>query len=115
MITLPWPSSELSPNARGHWAIKARAVKAARRDGFYAAKAANAPALTAPIAVQITFHPERAYHYDVDNLQARIKSHLDGIADALGINDRHFRPVSTIGAPRKPGCVVVTLQSIEEN
>lgn len=111
MITLPFPSADLSQNARSHWGVRARATKAARRTAFYLTRMAHVPDMAPPIAVQLTFHPEAAYHYDVDGLQSRCKAYLDGIADALGIDDKHFRPVSTICTPRKPGCVVITLKS----
>ena len=43
---------------------------------------------------------------DEDNINAACKSYLDGIADALGVNDRNFavhRPV--IGERRRHGAV----------
>lgn len=44
-LILPWPSKDLSPNARVHWARKARAVKSSREQAYYLAKAAGWPAL----------------------------------------------------------------------
>lgn len=114
MIELPFPSAVLSPNSRNHWAVRARATKAARQTAFLLTKAARLPALTPPVAVAMTFHPAAAHRYDVDGLQSRCKAYFDGIADALGMDDRHFRPVSIIGALKRPGCVVVTLKSFGE-
>lgn len=37
MIILPWPSKDLSPNARIHWARRAKAVQHARHDASVAA------------------------------------------------------------------------------
>ena len=35
-INLPWPPRELSPNARVHWAKKAKAAKAYKKEQAYA-------------------------------------------------------------------------------
>jgi crossover junction endodeoxyribonuclease RusA len=32
-------------------------------------------------------------HRDLDNCLAAAKPQIDGIADALGVNDRRFRPI----------------------
>lgn len=112
-IVLPFPSAVLSPNGRAHWTVRARATKAARQTAFFLTKAARLPVLTPPITVNLTFHPHAKYRFDVDGLQSRCKAYFDGIADALGVDDVHFRPVSIIGAPKRPGCVVVTLRGAE--
>ena len=115
-IELPWPDKDLSPNARVHWATHARAKKKARDHAWGFTKAVMSPlgirsgSFVGPIAVRIVFHPEIDRGRDMDNMQARMKAALDGIASGLGVDDKHFRPVSHIGAKRKPGCVVVTLE-----
>lgn len=114
-IELPWPSADLSPNARIHYMRHARAKKAAKNHAWGWTKAAMGPlgiatgSFVGPVDVRIVFHPESNRGRDLDNMQARMKAALDGIALALGVNDTHFRPVSEIGEKRKPGCVVVTL------
>lgn len=55
-----------------------------------------------PLALDLTFVPPTRHSYDRDNLVARMKSGLDGLADALDINDKRFttlaaRVVSTNG------------------
>ena len=107
-IRLTWPSADASPNARGHWAKRARANKTMRQAAFYLAKAANLTAPEGDIHVRLTFYAPDRRHYDVDNLQARAKAYLDGIADALKVNDRMFRPTSTI-APELGGYVEVEI------
>lgn len=81
-------------NARGHWAGKARRAKAHRF-------AANAHALAridfrtrkllldGDCVVTMTRIAPRAL--DSDNLATALKSSRDGIADALGIDDRDER------------------------
>ena len=114
-ITLPWPSADLSPNARVHWATLARAKKKAKNEAWGLTKAIMGPLgiraaeMTGPLDVQITFHPEIDRDRDRDNFQARLKGQLDGIALALGVNDTNFHPVTTFGAKRKPHCVVITV------
>jgi crossover junction endodeoxyribonuclease RusA len=90
-VTFPWPPSELSPNSRCHWARKAKAAKAYRRDCFYLAKEAGvtAPA-EGPISLRIEFVPPDRSGRDIDNMLASIKSGLDGLAQALTVNDKRF-------------------------
>ena len=118
-IELPWPSADLSPNGRVHWAVMAREKKKARTHAWGFTKAMMGPlgiasgSFVGPVSVRLVFHPAMDRARDVDNMQARMKAALDGIADALGVNDTLFRPVSEIGAKRKPACVVVTLAPAE--
>lgn len=97
-IRLPWPHKSASPNARSHWAIKHRATKKMRQDAAWAAKSAGmvAPDGDGPIPVELTFYPPDRRHRDADNMLASSKALLDGIADALGVNDTRFRPSVTI-------------------
>jgi crossover junction endodeoxyribonuclease RusA len=115
-ITLGWPAKALSPNARGHWATLAKARKAARHEGFFAALATHADMMRGSkgALVQVTFTPPSRHHRDTDNMVASIKSHLDGIADAIGIDDSKWTwAAPVIAEPCKPGHVVVTLTRIE--
>lgn len=91
-LTMPWPSLKpLSPNWRGHWGAKAKAKKIFRRVWWAEALNQGAIKLDAErVDVHLTFHPPGRYHYDEDNLIASLKSGLDGLADALGVNDSKF-------------------------
>ena len=111
MITLPWPPRALSPNGRVHWADKHRATKAARHDAFYAAKAARVAVAAGdvPVILDIALHPPTKNLPDTDNALASCKAYLDGIADALKVNDRCFDPRPRICEPVKGGRVVVTI------
>ena len=109
-VTLGWPSRALSPNARTHWGTLARAKKAARREGYIAARSAGAPFLMLSISIQVTFIPPGSGRRDLDNLIASIKPHLDGISDAIVIDDsRWIWAAPVIAKPEKPGRVVVTI------
>ena len=77
---LPYP--ELSPNARHHWAVKARAVKASREEIGWLAKAQwqdQKPMVKARISYE--FHAKDKRHRDLDNLLAMTKSWLDSLID----------------------------------
>jgi crossover junction endodeoxyribonuclease RusA len=93
MITLPWSPKELSPNNHHvHWAKKARAAKKYKTACWALALEAKleAPA-EGPIDLYIEFVPPDRCGRDLDNMLASIKSGLDGLALALGVNDRRFR------------------------
>jgi crossover junction endodeoxyribonuclease RusA len=94
-VKLIWPNAKLSPNARQHWAIKAYAVKKYRRECFIETKF-QVPNVIKPegrLTLEVEFYPPQRRAYDRDNLLARMKSGIDGMADALGINDKEFATV----------------------
>jgi crossover junction endodeoxyribonuclease RusA len=114
MIELPWPSSELSQNARTHHAVKARAVKKARNDAFWLTKAVNDGSLkdADSLRAKIEFCPPDYRRRDLDNVFGSLKSALDGISDALGIDDSRWREyILCIGPVEKGGRVIVTLEA----
>lgn len=93
-ITLPWPSRDLHPNARVHWARRAKAAKAARSAGYYAAMQSGWGHRTWPSVgrfhLWIDFYPPDRRRRDDDGLLTCIKPSRDGIADAMAINDCRF-------------------------
>ena len=90
-VTFGWPPKELSPNARVHWSKKSKAAKAYRLDCFYLAKEARITAREdGPISLRIEFVPPDRRGRDLDNMLASIKSGLDGLAEALKVNDKRF-------------------------
>ena len=93
-VTLPWPPSELSPNSRKHWRTKAKVAREYRRACYYAAKEAGLDLMELPDAGRIhlwlDFYPPNRIRRDDDNLLAAFKAGRDGLADALGIDDRRF-------------------------
>jgi hypothetical protein len=115
-ITLPWPDSDLSPNGRKHWRVtsKAKAKYKARCEWRFMCLAPHATHDTFPagdIPLTLTFHKPSRRHMDADGLLSRMKSGLDGVAKALGIDDVRFRPITVNVAdePIKGGQVVVVL------
>jgi crossover junction endodeoxyribonuclease RusA len=103
-IFLPWPPAPLWPNARPHWAQKAKATKAAR----FTAKALLIG--VAPGPVRITFCPKPlGPKPDRDNCISACKAYQDGIADALGVNDRDLIVTYEMGERCKDGGVIVEI------
>ena len=90
-ITLPWPPKELSPNARLHWSKLAKAKKAYRWVCALQAREQGARAIkTKKLHLSLTFYPPTRRAFDLDNSLARMKSGLDGLADVLGVDDKHW-------------------------
>lgn len=114
-ITLPFPPAELNPNRKNgrHWAatndIKASYLRDCRVLTLQAMGKWVPPAGT--LALEITFVQPDKRRRDRDNLLAAMKSGLDGISQALGVDDQYFDPVTIrreFGA--KPGAVRVVIQ-----
>ena len=97
-IVLGWPPSELSPNRRLHWAKLANAKKQYRKDCLSVSreqlkKYSKLNNLPERLVLEMTFIPPDRRSYDRDNLVARMKSGIDGLSDALRINDKRFNTV----------------------
>lgn len=107
-VTLPWPAKELSPNARVHWAKKAKAAKTYRSDCHYSTKMARMVVdWTGPIHLHMEFCMPDKRRRDWDNMLASVKSGIDGMADALQVNDRRFMFHLIPGEVIKAGAVRV--------
>jgi crossover junction endodeoxyribonuclease RusA len=48
----------------------------------------------------------------LDNLLASMKAGLDGLADALGVDDSRWRLLIEMGEPVKGGCVCVKVGAV---
>ena len=118
LITLPWPSSKLSPNVRLHWAALAAAKKAYRRECCFATleqRAYGAGELirnTDALRLEVTFYRPQNRNFDRDNLLARMKSGIDGLCDAFEIDDKRFVSVTVRVADEivQDGKVVLKIQ-----
>jgi len=110
-VTLPFPPASLSGHAKGHWRSKSSPT-AKHREWARLATLAAAPKV--PTAGDIRIHirftpPDR--RGDRTNFPNRIKPYLDGIADALGVNDARFLPSYEFAKPAKPGAITITLEA----
>lgn len=115
-VTLSWPSRALSPNGRAHPIAKWRAGKAYKHEAWALALEAApvgeraALALCEALDVRLTFHPKDGNRPDADNAVASVKAALDGIAEALGVDDARFRLAApVIAGAVKGGRVVVEI------
>lgn len=105
MLVLPWPPKELSPNARVHRLAKARVARTYREACWALTKQSKLK--PGGMHLKITFVPPTKQPRDLDNCLAAIKSGLDGVADALGVNDKAFRPITIDLADSVGGMVVL--------
>lgn len=107
-VILPWPDRRLSPNAREDRRAIAGIRKAQKDAAFWLAKEARLsfpPGV--PPHVVVTFHPPDKRRRDLDNMLASIKSALDGIAAATGVDDHEWSLTILRGIPALGGAVVV--------
>jgi crossover junction endodeoxyribonuclease RusA len=91
LVRLPWPSSALASNARGHWAIKAKAAKDARKTAWALSleQGVNRPMPDAEIV--LSYYPPNNRRRDAQNMPHSLKAYIDGISDAMGCDDHKFR------------------------
>lgn len=115
-IELSWPAKALWPNASGvgrsHWR-KTRAKSTAKAEAYYATLAALLGSKFqhngGRLPFVITAYPPTKRHADDDNLTAACKASRDGIARALGIDDKYFDQRLQWGEPVKGGKIVVAV------
>jgi len=105
-ITLPWPAKPLHSNARAPRMVVAKSTAKARGDARMMAKNAKLPCWpTATILIEY-WPPHRKY--DCQNCGSACKAYLDGIADAMGCNDKAFKvDYPTVFAGTRKGGEVV--------
>lgn len=108
-VILPWPDSRLSPNAREDRRAIAGIRKAQKDTAFWLAKKAGLsfPHLHEGLHVRVTFNPPDRRRRDLDNMLASVKSALDGIALATGVDDHLWGLTLVRGNPVPGGSVTV--------
>ena len=101
MIKLPYPAPELMPNRKNghHWATTQRAKVKARQEAFLLCR--NLKYMGG--GLKITFYTPDNRKRDLDNLLSAMKPALDGMAQAMGVDDSCFRPllIDRVKAERK--------------
>lgn len=109
VFELPYPHKSLWPNGRSHWATKARETKKHRTWAYVSTIGVGlggAGKTASRVDWSVTFCPKTRHAVDNDNARASLKAYADGIADALGIDDKLFNaPSVTFGEPIKGGLV----------
>lgn len=116
-IVLPWPPAAMSPNAsgQGEWRRKSGAARAYKSAcaAICREKGRALPCLTGQVVtrVTLTFCPPSGRAYDLDNGLARVKQGLDAVAEAIGVDDAHWRSMALRRGERcKGGAVIVTIE-----
>lgn len=109
-IQAPWPSAILSPNSSESWKAKIQPKKKSKTDGYFTGKENPMIFKDGHIPIHIVFYPPDNRHRDADNMLSSLKSFLDGLCQAWGINDKRFRPITIdVGEPVKNGKVLIRL------
>lgn len=114
-IDLPWPAPILWPNGprprnEGHKA----SVTRKHRDWAHIATLEVAPkcfhhnGAKIPVTLEVHAKPKGPLP-DEDNCIAAAKAMLDGIADALKVNDRDFAAPRVVFSPERDGRFVVEI------
>ena len=102
VLQLPIPHSNLSPNRRCHWAIKAPLVKAARAAANREARRVLSDQGVEPPRWQsanltATLFSKGKRRLDPDNFIASLKPYIDGIQDSgIVVNDSELWPEKPI-------------------
>lgn len=112
IIELPFPPSTLSGHHNAHWR-KLQPIKKLHRTYAWTETVRAKPSVpaTGDIPISVTFYPPDN-RGDRTNYPNRMKPIFDGIADALGINDRRFLPSYHFGPNEKPGRVVIAIGGV---
>ncbi|MEI8170923.1 MAG: hypothetical protein WCG50_14700 [Rhodoferax sp.] len=115
IVKLDWPNKALAPNRSNgrHWGGLAAIKSQAKGDAYVLAKnAAKGRKFDADkdYAVSIIFVMPDNRHRDCDGMLSSLKSSLDGIAQAIGVDDRHFKPILVDWQHgTKPGAVILAI------
>lgn len=110
LLRLSWPAPALWQNRRVHWAQRAKAAAAAKREAWGEARRRGVERLeTDRPRLVFAFYPPDARRRDLQNMPATQKAAIDGIAQAMGCDDARFRCVwpETWAEPVKGGAVLV--------
>jgi crossover junction endodeoxyribonuclease RusA len=109
-IVLPYPDRALWPNGRAHYMAKNRAFQKAKADAGWAAKAARIRIGNSPIPIHLIVKPKaKGPAPDADNCVSACKAYLDGIAAAIGVNDRHFAAPTVEIATERTGQFIISI------
>lgn len=116
-LELPWPRAELSPNTQAHWTVKAKAkAQYGRTCQSLAAAAKFGTFGRQHVELRLDFYPPDHRQYDLDNMLARMKSGIDGICRAIGIDDVQIRKIIVrIDRETTRGIVAATITEIKES
>jgi crossover junction endodeoxyribonuclease RusA len=118
-IELPWPPSVLLPNSRTHWSKRAHAAKQCRLTAYALTRQAGIRKgdfdIPGRVKVTLAFAPPDRRRRDLDGMLSSAKNFLDGISDAIGIDDSRFEIAIRREEPVKGGVVRAELEAAPED
>ena len=106
MIELPFPPNNLSPNARCHWAVKAKSFKAYKFECSVLLRPYGKQ-LSGRDSFELCFCPPDRRRRDLDNMLSATKAALDALSGVCGVDDSRFKLRIVKGDPRKGGAVIL--------
>jgi crossover junction endodeoxyribonuclease RusA len=114
VIRLPFPSAELFPNRKNGRKYEAtREFKNSDKQAGYILTVNQTHGFSVPegnIPLSLVFVQPDGRHRDLDNMLAASKALLDGMATALGVDDKRFRPIQLdTERGEKPGALLVAV------
>lgn len=116
LVELPWPPSSLSGHAKGFWRDKAEVTAKhrlwAKNATLAVVQGRRGMPATGDIPIRFTFTPPDQ-RGDRTNFPNRLKPYIDGIADALRVNDSRFLPSYVFRPASAPGGVTVEIGDID--
>jgi len=115
-VVLDWPHPALAPNRNNgrHWAEMAAIRAKAKQDAYWLTRKSSDVSLLdeRQHPVTLTFVAPDKRRRDLDGCLSSMKPALDGVAQALGLDDSQFRPITLDYVHGdKPGSVIVTVGS----
>ena len=111
LIVMPWFEKVLNPNTATHWAAKSMARKRQRNAAYLITKQKRIKvSKDGLVYLDIQFNEPDARKRDIDNMLASCKSMLDGIADALEVNDHNFIITMRRGDKVKGGLILIRIK-----
>jgi len=115
----PWRCSIVLPlrvvseaNERGHWSDKAARSRNHRHVTTYAVRSKLPRRVGAPVSIHVWFTRFGVRLLDDDNLVGAFKACRDGVADALGVNDRDVRYTWHYDQKRGPYSIRIDLEIV---
>lgn len=108
MLTFAWFPKELNPNSSCHFHVKAKKKAIYKTDCYWLTKMANIPKADYT-EMHIIFYKPNRRHMDLDNMLASMKSGLDGMCQALEIDDRCFKKITVEISENIGGMVKIML------
>lgn len=111
-LTLKWFPAELRPNARVNVYKKNSIFQQYKK--YCRQEAVILQGLQQkPIAVTLLFTPPDNRRRDLDNCLAACKAMLDGISDAIGVDDRYFHPITIDWGDGDKGTIEIILHQCD--